>query len=84
MRAYRCDLPTCGKGLITEFQEWGPCPKCGGLYWRKIKRVSYLTMVRLWWISGRQLVVPPEGSLLEKFLKKRMKDCRENTGGSNA
>lgn len=74
MRAYRCYTNGCGKGLITDLQEWGPCPVCGGKKWGKVQRVTYWIMFRLWWMSGRQLVVPPEGSWLERYLIKRMED----------
>jgi hypothetical protein len=78
MRVYRCNTEGCGKGLITDLQPWGFCPKCGGLRWKKLRRSTYWTMVRIWWISGRQLVVPPEGSWLERFLVKRLQDQAEN------
>lgn len=77
MRVYKCGSNGCGKGLITDLNEWGPCPKCGGMSWNKLRLATYCTMLRIWWISGRQLIVPPEGSWLEKFLKKHMKDEKE-------
>jgi len=78
MRVYRCANQGCGKGLITELQEWGFCPKCGGLKWQKLRRSTYWTMLRIWWMSGRRLVVPPEGSRLERFMVKRFADQAEN------
>ena len=78
MRVYRCNTEGCGKGLITDLQPWGFCPKCGGLRWKKLRRSTYWTMIRIWWISGRKLVVPPEGSRLERYLRARMADQSEN------
>lgn len=77
MRVYRCRTEGCGRGLITEMQQWGFCPKCGGQKWGKLRKSSYWTMLRIWWISGRKLVVPPEGSKLERFLMKRFEDQSE-------
>jgi|SRR3990167_7339285 len=78
MRVYQCATNGCGKGLITEFQPWGFCPKCGGRNWRKLRKATHWMTLRIWWMSGRQLVVPPEGSMLERFLLKRMNDQAEN------
>ena len=77
MRAYRCYTNGCGKGLITDLQEWGPCPKCGGKKWGKIQHVTYWMMFRLWWVSGRKMIVPPEGSWIERYLIKHMDDQAE-------
>ena len=78
MRVYKCGTDGCGKGLITEFQQWNFCPRCGGQRWRKLRKVTYWMTLKIWWLSGRQLVVPPEGSWLERFLLKRMEDQAEN------
>tara|TARA_Y100000310_G_C20382049_1_gene668612 strand:+ start:318 stop:611 length:294 start_codon:yes stop_codon:yes gene_type:complete len=78
VRVYICDSTGCGKGLITEFQEWGCCPKCGGRRWKKLRKSTYWRMLKIWWISGRELWVPPQGSRIERFLKKRMVDEAEH------
>ncbi len=78
MRVYRCCSEGCGKGLITEFQPWGFCPKCGGSRWKKLRRSTYWTMIRIWWISGRKLIVPPEGSWVERRILRHLKDEAEN------
>ena len=77
MRAYVCHNQGCGKGLITDLNEWGPCPKCGGRKWGKLRLVRYITTLRILWISRGQLLVPPENSWLERWAKKRMEDTKE-------
>ena len=79
MRVYRCNNEGCGKGLITEFQPWDFCPKCGGTRWKKLRKATYWTTLRIWWISGRQLIVPPEGSWLERFVLRHWEDQAENS-----
>jgi hypothetical protein len=83
MRVYQCYSNGCGKGLITEMQEWGPCPKCGGMKWRKLRYVSYWKMLRVLKLSRFQLLVPPEGSWIEKLLFLYMKDEAEDKEGHN-
>jgi len=75
MRAYRCY--GCGRGLTTDLNKWDHCRKCGSGKWNKLKGLTYPETVRILWMTRGELVMPPEGSLLEKLLKKWMKDRRE-------
>ena len=75
MRAYRCR--GCGRGITTDTVQWGHCKRCGSGKWNKLQGLTYLEMVKILLMTRGKLLVPPQGSLVERVAKKFFDDAKE-------
>jgi len=75
VRAYRCR--GCGRGLTVDIVAWGHCPKCGSGKWNKLQGLSYWEMLKVLWLTRGKLLVPPQGSLVERFATRFLQDEKE-------
>ena len=74
MRLYRCH--SCGRGLFLEGNT-APCKYCGSRQQRKATTIRWHETLTLFVRTRGELIVPPEGTLLERFLLKKMDDQAE-------
>ena len=75
MRAYRCR--GCGRGLTTDTMPWGHCKRCGSGKWNKLQGLTHWEMFKILLMTRGALLIPPQGSLVERVVKKFFIDTKE-------